>query len=109
MSYPSVRASDTSLDVVERLLAVEALLAASVLSVHQERQPAELGRPVERLRTAIIEVTGRTQVTAEVIEWVIEALRRERRGDNLSEMRAPVYRAPVANHDQEVLRHDQLH
>ncbi|HQY98426.1 MAG TPA: aromatic amino acid ammonia-lyase [Propionicimonas sp.] len=109
MAYPSVRASDTSLDVVERLLAVEALLAASVLSVHQERQPAELGRPVERLRTAIIEVTGRTQVTAEVIEWVIEALRRERRGDNLSEMRAPVYRAPVANHDQEVLRHDQLH
>jgi hypothetical protein len=38
-----------------------------------------LGRPVERLRSVIIEVTGRTQVTAEVIEWVIEALRRAHR------------------------------
>ncbi|HOC12911.1 MAG TPA: aromatic amino acid ammonia-lyase [Propionicimonas sp.] len=109
MAYSSVRVTDGVLDVVEQLLAVEALLAATVISMHQLRHPAELGSPVERLRAAIIDVTGRTQVTAEVIEWVIEALRRERRGDDLSEMRAPVFRTPVSNHDQEVLRHDQLH
>ena len=32
---------------------------------------------MERLRAVIIDVTTRTEVTAEVIEWVIEALRRE--------------------------------
>jgi histidine ammonia-lyase len=109
MAYPSVRVTEQVLDVVEQLLAVEALLAATVISVHQGRERALLGAPVERLRAAIIEVTGRTQVTAEVIEWVIEALRRERRGDDLSEMRAPVVPPPVATHDQEVARHDQLH
>jgi histidine ammonia-lyase len=108
MAYPSVRATEQVLDVVEQLLAVEALLAATVISVHEGR-PIVLGAPVERLRAAIIEVTGRTQVTAEVIDWVIEALRRERRGDDLAEMRAPRVRPSVANHDQEVARHDQLH
>jgi histidine ammonia-lyase len=87
----------------------EALLAVTVLSGHHGRQPAVLGAPVERLRTVIIAVTGRTKSTAEVIEWVIAALRRERRGDDLAEMRAPVVRVPIANHDQEVVRHDQLH
>lgn len=109
MAYPSVRVTEQVLDVVEQLLAVEALLAATVISVHQGREPAVLGAPVERLRAAIIEVTGRTQVTAEVIEWVVEALRRERRGDDLAEMRKPAVPPPVANHDQEVARHDQLH
>ena len=109
MAYPAVRATELSLDVVERLLAVEALLAATVISVHQDRTHTVLGAPVERLRTAIIEATSRTQSTAEVIEWVIEALRRERRGDDLAEMRAPAKPAPVAIHDQEVARHDQLH
>ncbi|MFT4110967.1 aromatic amino acid lyase, partial [Propionicimonas sp.] len=108
MAYPSVRVSEEVLDVIEQLLAVEALLAATVISVHHGHGTV-LGAPVERLRAAIIEVTGRTQVTAEVIDWVIEALRRERRGDDLAEMRAPRVRPPAANHDQEVARHDQLH
>ena len=107
MAYPSVRVTEEVLDVLEQLLAVEALLAATVISVLRER--AVLGAPVERLRAAIIEATGRTQVTAEVIEWVIEALRRERRGDDLAEMRIPAVPSPVANHDREVARHDQLH
>ncbi len=109
MAYPSVRVTEQVLDLVEQLLAVEALLASSVLSVHQDQQPAILGRQVERLRTAIIEVTSRTQVTSEVITWVVEALRRERRGDDLAEMRAPAPPPLVANHDHEVARHDQLH
>jgi histidine ammonia-lyase len=109
MAYPAIRVTDTVLDVIERLLAVEALLAVTVLSHRQGKRPAVLGAPVERLRAAIIDVTGRTKSTAEVIEWVIEALRRERRGDDLAEMRAPVVRVPVANHDEEVARHDQLH
>jgi len=108
MAYPSVRVTEQALDVVEQLLAVEALLAATVISVHHGRDDV-LGAPVERLRAAIIEATGRTQVTAEVIDWVIEALRRERRGDDLAEMRAPRVAPPVSVHDQEVARHDQLH
>lgn len=108
MAYPSVRVTEQVLDVIEQLLAVEALLAATVISVHHGRGTV-LGAPVERLRAAIIEVTGRTKVTAEVIDWVIEALRRERRGDDLAEMRAPRVPPPVAIHDQEVARHDQLH
>ncbi len=108
MAYPSVRVTEQVLDVVEQLLAVEALLAATVISVHHGRATV-LGAPVERLRAAIIEVTRRTQVTAEVIDWVIEALRRERRGDDLAEMRAPRVPPPVTIHDQEVSRHDQLH
>lgn len=109
MAYPSVRVTDQVLDVVERLLAVEALLAATVISAHLGSDPVVLGAPVERLRTAILDVTARTQVTAEVIDWVIEALRRERRGDDLAEMRAPARPAPIAVHDHEVARHDQLH
>lgn len=108
MAYPSVRATEQVLDVVEQLLAVEALLAATVISVHHGRETA-LGAPVQRLRAAIIEATGRTAVTAEVIDWVIEALRRERRGDDLAEMRAPAVPPPLSVHDQEVARHDQLH
>jgi histidine ammonia-lyase len=108
MAYPSVRVTEQALDVVEQLLAVEALLAATVISVHNGRASV-LGAPVERLRAAIIETTGRTQVTAEVIDWVIEALRRERRGDDLAEMRVPTPAPPVSVHDQEVARHDQLH
>ncbi len=107
MAYPAVRATDSTLDVVERLLAVEALLAASLLSVRTA--DFRLGAAVERLWAAIMDVTTRTQVTAEVIEWVIEALRRESRGDDLGEMRAPARPVPMAIHDQEVARHDQLH
>lgn len=108
MAYPSVRVTEQVLDVVEQLLAIEALLAATVISVHHGRETV-LGAPVERLRAAIIEATGRTRVTAEVIDWVIEALRREQRGDDLAEMRAPRVPPPVTIHDQEVGRHDQLH
>ncbi|MGA4670644.1 hypothetical protein ACPCG0_12770 [Propionibacteriaceae bacterium Y1923] len=44
-----------------------------------------------------------------MIEWVIEALRREGRGEDLAEMRAPHLEGPVTKHDREVARHDQLH
>ncbi len=108
MAYSSIRLTEEVLDLVERLLAVEALLAATVISAHPHGG-ALLGPPVERLRAAIVDVTTRTQATAEVIDWVVEALRRERRGDDLAEMRAPAAPPPIANHDQEVARHDQLH
>lgn len=106
MAYSSTRLTERVLDQVERLLAVEALLAATVIST----QPTHvLGPPVERLRAAIVDVTARSETTAEVIDWVVEALRRERRGDDLAEMRAPAVPPPVWNRDQEVARHDQLH
>ena len=108
MAYSSIRLTEDVLDLVERLLAVEALLAATVISAHPHGCGL-LGPPVERLRAAIVDVTTRTQATAEVIDWVVEALRRERRGDDLAEMRAPLVPAPVANHDHEIARHDQLH
>jgi len=108
MAYSSIRLTEDVLDLVERLLAVEALLAATVISLHSDATEV-LGPPVERLRAAIIDVTSRTQATAEVIDWVVEALRRERRGDDLAEMRAPAVPPPIANRDQEISRHDQLH
>ena len=108
MAYSSIRLTEDVLDLVERLLAVEALLAATVISAHPHGGGL-LGPPVERLRAAIVDVTTRTQATAEVIDWVVEALRRERRGDDLAEMRAPAVPPPVANHDHEIARHDQLH
>lgn len=109
MAYPAVRTTDATLDDVERLLAVEALLASSVLSVRPQTIGRVLGSPVERLRSTIVEVTARTQLTGEVVEWVIEALRRENRGDDLAEMRPPVVATAHSNHDLEVARHDQLH
>lgn len=107
MAYPAVRITDEVLDVVERLLAVEALLAATVLR-HTARS-STLGPSVTRLRDKVQEITVRTNVTAEVVDWVIEALRRESRGDDLAEMRTPSVPDTHANHDQEVARHDQLH
>jgi histidine ammonia-lyase len=107
MAYSSVRVTEQVLTVVEQLLAVEALLATAVITAHAG--DAVLGPPVERLRVAIVEATERTQETSEVVDWVIEALRRARRGDDPTEMRAPIVPAPVTIHDQEVARHDQLH
>lgn len=109
MAYPSIRLTEDVLDVVERLLAVEALLAATVLSVRSPQARQTLSPPVERMRAAIMEVTTRTQVTSEVIDWVVEALRRERRGDDLAEMRVPAVPPPVFNFAREMARHDQLH
>ena len=109
MAYPSVRVTETVLDHLEQLFAVEALLAATVISVHSGSRPYRLGAPVERLRDAIADVTRRTQATAEVVDWVVEALRRDRRGDDLAEMRPPAAPPPVSWFDREVSRHDQLH
>lgn len=109
MAYAAVRTTEQTLDVVEHLLAVEALLAASVLSVRTRDSERVLGAPVARLRAKISEVTKRTQLTGEVVEWVIEALRRENRGDDLDEMRPPNLSDAVTTHDREVSRHDQLH
>lgn len=109
MAYPAVRVTDLAVDAVERLFAVEALLAASVLDLQRRGPEFTVAPPIERLSSKIVEVTGRTQVTAEVVEWVIEALRRESRGDDLSEMRTPAVPSVYANHDLEVARHDQLH
>ena len=107
MAYSSVRLTEQVLTVVEQLLAVEALLATAVISAHAGQ--AVLGAPVERLRLAIVEATERTQETSEVVDWVIEALRRAGRGDDPTEMRPPIIPAPITVHDQEVARHDQLH
>lgn len=108
MAYSSVRLTEELLDLVERLLAVEALLAATVISAGTASQQV-LGEPVERLRAAIQEVTTRSQSTAEVIDWVVEALRRERRGDDLAEMRLPGNPSIVSIRETEISRHDQLH
>lgn len=108
MAYSSIRLTEVSLDLVERLLAVEALLAVTVIAADPGRH-RRLGAPVARLRTAIVDVTARGRTTAEVIDWVVEALRRERRGDDLAELRAPAVPPPAWNHDQEINRHDQLH
>lgn len=109
MAYPAVRVSDQALDSLERLLAVEALLASSVLSAQRRRAPVTVAGSLEDLATTITDITRHTHVTGEVVEWVVEALRRQARGDDLSEMRAPAVRSVDANHDQEVARHDQLH
>ncbi|GMA21165.1 aromatic amino acid ammonia-lyase [Arsenicicoccus piscis] len=109
MAYPAVRVTDDILDVVERLFAVEALLAATIIDAGQRRAPRALGAPVARLAATITEITKHNDVTSDVVSWVTEALRRERRGDDHSEMRAPAVPEPHAIHDQEVARHDQLH
>lgn len=109
MAYPAVRVSDTALDSLERLLAVEALLASSVLALKRPDPSVHIAPSIERLACSITEITGTTQVTGEVVEWVVEALRREGRGDDLSEMRPPAVPSVTANHDLEVARHDQLH
>lgn len=109
MAYPSVQATEVAIDDVERLLAVEALLASSVLALRPDAGTRQLGDRVARLRSAVVDITERTQHTGEVVEWVIEALRRENRGDDLSEMRPPATSEAHTNHDLEVARHDQLH
>ena len=109
LAYSSIRLTEATLDHVERLFAVEALLAASVIAVATRSRPFRLASPVYRLREAILEVTRRSHTTAEVVDWVVEALRREQRGDDLSEMRAPATPPPVSWFDRDVSRHDQLH
>lgn len=109
MAYPAVRVTDEILDAVESLLAVEALLATTVIDIAQRREPRLLGAPLARLADTIAEVTRRSDVTSDVVAWVTEALRRENRGDDHSSMRPPAIPEPHAVHDQEVARHDQLH
>ena len=109
LAYSPIRLTEATLDHVERLFAVEALLAASVIDVATRSRPFRLASPVYRLREAILEVTRRSHTTAEVVDWVVEALRREQRGDDLSEMRAPATPPPVSWFDRDVSRHDQLH
>lgn len=109
LAYPSIRLTEVALDHVERLFAVEALLAVTVIAVQTRTRPYRLAGPVQRLRQAIVDVTRRSQTTAEVVDWVVEALRREQRGDDLAEMRAPVTPPPVSWFDRDVARHDQLH
>lgn len=109
MAYPAVRVTETALDSLERLLAVEALLASSVLALHRRGPAVDIAPTIERLASSITDITRTTQVTGEVVEWVVEALRREGRGDDLSEMRPPAVPSVTANHDLEVARHDQLH
>lgn len=82
MAYPAVRATDAALDDLERLLAVEALLAATVLG----RRPARvLGRTVGHLVDSITALTGRADTSsADVVAGVTAVLRTERAEDEIA-------------------------
>ena len=81
MAYPAVRATDAALDDLERLLAVEALLAATVLGRRPRRV---LGRTVGRLVDTIGELTARADLSsADVVAGVTAVLRAERAEDEI--------------------------
>ncbi len=109
MAYQAVRTTDAILSTVERLLAVEALLAATLIATKQRVSARRLGDSVARLVTTISEIVAANDTTSDIVAAVAEVLRRERRGDDLSDVPTAPVAEPAATHDREVTLHDQLH
>lgn len=88
MAYSAVRVTDQALDDLERLLAVEALLAATVIERRQEVTPRRLGRIVQRLVATVAECTSRPgALSDDVVAGVASSLRVERDEDDLTATR----------------------